>query len=198
MLVKEYISFERGADPKAILGIGEPKLIHINMENNSLHNFLFKKEEYNLRNILGEWNIYHNGDRIYHNINGSLEDGSVISNTKLLIIQYSNKHTNESLSFERGADPKKVLGIGDLKYMWNNLKEGTILKLKKTIRNSNNYKKGFLVKVIDISSRNENIIDIKYEVYINESNLLNNLSKRKGIWSITYDYFIEEFIVVKL
>ena len=192
----ESISFERGKDPKETLGIGEPKLIRISMENHSLHKFLFKNKEYNLRYLFEGWNIYCNGDRIYTNIPGSLEDGSVISNAKLLIIKYANEHyIDESISFERGGDPKEMLGIGDLKHIWDNLKPGNVLIIKKTILTLN-YKKGYYIKLGSIHHYGDTAVFI-YDIYKNKIKLLKNESFNEyKRWSITFDFFKEYFRVV--
>jgi hypothetical protein len=105
----------------------------------------------------------------------------------------------ESISFQRGANPKKVLGIGDPKYIWNHLKQGNILKLTKDIRNFN-YESGYYIIIERIISHSSREIEFVYTLYKNEDELMNKSSLKTPAtsrWSITPDFFNDFFDLIK-
>ena len=140
MLVKESISFQRGADPKDTLGIGEKHLLYkpslIEISEKLLKKYKDFLAEYshiyeNPRYFevafydVPKNNSYYLGYDTYafifrwYNKTGRDGDEEYYENLKDLeerVIQVldfdSHIKIEESISFQRGGDPKEILGIG--------------------------------------------------------------------------------------
>ena len=129
-LIKESLSFQRGGDPKEILGIGDEYKRIFNTEN-ELVNYIIR----NLPHILGTTEIpkdiisqpnkfirekYFSKIRKYLDKRGITVKGKwpigwsgyLLDGLKNIGFKVDDD-VHESLLFQRGADPKDVLGIGD-------------------------------------------------------------------------------------
>ena len=141
MLFKEHISFQRGLDPKVTLGIGEWNAPYIFTNNGEFISFLITflpiiLEQDIPEDILSKsngetipWDYYNkivkfliktnktyiNCGRIESNdwTHAGPEDGNWPKELRKKLIDMGYKeNTNESISFQRGVDPKSSLGIG--------------------------------------------------------------------------------------
>jgi hypothetical protein len=131
MLVKESISFQRGADPKEILGIGSKLL---NLKKYDIIEFDLRKSSAFANYGIIVNSQYENGEFFLEIAPFGLLDSAktgvkyikrgdeyaTIKITKTLkewnedcYIKKIEDDTNESISFQRGSDPKEVLGIGE-------------------------------------------------------------------------------------
>jgi hypothetical protein len=133
MLVKESISFERGGDPKSILGIGydNPRVFK---SADEFIDFLIKvlpilfngkiPDDIISRHGKGtiNWNYYEKILEFLRNTNKTYIDysGQISNEWRVSDYLWQDKlkrklldmGLKESISFERGGDPKSILGIG--------------------------------------------------------------------------------------
>ena len=94
----------------------------------------------------------------------------------------------ESISFERGKDPKEALGIGTKKYQYENMKTGDVFMIIRNLPAIHRYK-GEYIKIHNIENRANNNIKMSYENYSSKK-------KYTGIgreWYIDYDFFAKTF-----
>ena len=98
------------------------------------------------------------------------------------------KLVRESISFERGLDPKEVLGIGSKKYQYKNMKPGDIFMIIQNMPGINRYK-GQYIKILNFINEMNNRLKMHYEIYSKEKKYI-GLGKD---WHIDFVFFAKTF-----
>lgn len=100
----------------------------------------------------------------------------------------------ESISFERGKDPKKAMGIGNA---FENLDYGSIIQLiKDDGMEIDQVKAGDLLKIIDTYIDDDGSRSIDYVLINDRGEELDGGYERS--WFMSKDFFYEYFDVIKL
>jgi len=98
------------------------------------------------------------------------------------------KRVHESVSFERGADPKRSMGLGRDR-LWNGLKAGDVIECTRNFYLNRNH--GFSEKQEPTTTRLSIYHDFGLDEPIKTGDqlIITKASWASGILEITYDYF---------
>jgi len=102
--------------------------------------------------------------------------------------------------FTEDSDPIKDLGIGSMKYIYDNLKPGDVFRLTKNLPGVKK-KKGQFVKIERVIKIEGDIYDnktIEYTLYNNKEDLKNGKALYKRTWGWSYKFFKNSFEIVSI
>jgi hypothetical protein len=97
----------------------------------------------------------------------------------------------ESISFERGKDPKEILGIGGKKYQYENMKKGDVFRIIRNLSGVGKHK-GEYIKITDVDYDpvDDNEVQIRYISYSKNKKIRNIYNPS---WFFGLDFFKNTF-----